>query len=345
MFMLLNLSLTFLIFFIGCKPLNINNNYSSGNSNTPIVPPAGDEVKKGELLSTIVTKQLENADLDKFTSLTQEQLNEVLTKISAKDPAYKKDLMLKILAENKLNNFVKNNNLDDEFIKAMKTDDKDDYAFSNALLESALKDGNGIDKTVKKDIVKKVFAREEKDFISKQAKGPMVLNINNFKKSFDTKLGQYALKINNDDFTNDATKNKVADKLTKIFALGPDAIDDFYAYITPLEVNPSLDSKKINGVIAKNIISLIVEKKLLQKILTNNEQASALFNVVANIDGIAYDIFNQGAVLDENLAENIRTYIVKNQSDFDLEVAEKIIELFKGISKNQNNFTPINPKP
>lgn len=331
MFMLLNLSLTFLIFFIGCKPLNINNNYSSGNSNTPIVPPAGDEVKKGELLSTIATKQLENDDLDKFTSLTQEQLNEVLVEVNKKDPAYKKDLMLKILAENKLNNFVKNNNLDDEFIKAMKTDDKDNYAFSNALLESALKDDNGIDKTVKKDIVKKVFALQN---------SPISIGVKGINEKFlkVPKLGKYALNILDDDFTNDATKNKVADNLTKIFALGNDTINDFYAYITPQSWGVK-NTAGIDNLTSRKIIRLILEKDLLKEIVKTDEHAESLINIVGTTLGI--DGSTLVGKLDDVLALDITNEMIINHSKYNQEIKEKIRQSFydRAEETSKNKFT------
>ena len=302
-----------------------------------VPPPPGDAAKKSELIESVVNKPaFDEADLDKFVSLDQTQLNEVLAEITKKDSAYKKDVMTKILTENKLNNFIKGDKLDDAFIAAFKTPDENDYAFSNALLTAALADGSGVLQKVQKDIVKKVFEREENGFISRISKQ---------RKAYKTKLGKNALIVTNKINLTEEEKVKIADKLKKIFAFGEEFITAFYDYIEPQEVKESLNSEKMNGQITKAIINLIVEKDLLKEIVTTREQAFALTETVGNIKGIGWsDILPDGKELDPDLALKIRNEMVTNPDKYNNKITEQVVNSFKILCQgvvgcDPNNFT------
>ncbi len=268
----------------------------------PPPPPPGDAVKKDELIESITNNPAFNAaDLDKFASLDEAQLKDVLAKIGAdKDADYKKDLMTKILAENKLNNFIKADQLDDAFIAAFKTADKKDYAFSNALLDAALKDGSGVSDKVKKDIVKKVFAftqRLEKQItgfnVSRQA-----ITLGAYPLATFSQVKFLTMKVKDDK------KNELEQKLKKIFELGDESIDAFYGYMIP-QSWPGDDNSNITDKmdyrISSAIINLIVEKKLVHKIITNKDQASKMIQVINRVkdkmknfdNALAKDILEQ----------------------------------------------------
>jgi hypothetical protein len=357
------LFISIFIFFISCKPF-VTNGRSAGSGSSqggpagpiltppppppippaPPPPPPGDAVKKDELIENITNNpNFDAADLDKFASLDQAQLTEVLAEITKKDSAYKKDLMTKILDKNKLNNFIKGNQLDDAFIAAFKTPDENDYAFSNALLDAALKDGSGVSQKVQKDIVKKVFEMEENGFIS---------SIHKQRKAYKTKLGKNALIVTNEIVPiNEKTlteeeKVKIADKFKKIFAFGEEFITAFYDYIEPHEVKESLNSEKMNGQITKAIINLIVEKDLLKEIVTTKEQAFALTETVGNINGIGWsNMLPDGKKLDPDLALKIRNEMVTNNPNkYNKEITEQVVNSFKNrcqgvVGCDPNNFT------
>lgn len=249
-----------------------------------VPPPPGDPVKKDELIESITNNPaFDEADLDKFVSLDQTQLNEVLAEITKKDPAYKKDVMTKILTENKLNNFIKGDNLDDAFIAAFRTPDENDYAFSNALLDVALKDGSGISLTVKKDVVKKVFAftqRVEEQPLTKAKVARQGINLGAYPLVTFSQLNLLTMRVKDDK------KNELEQKLKKIFELGDEAIDAFYGYMIP-QSWPGDDNIKITDKmdyrISSAIISLIIDKKMVDKIVTNKEQALKMIQVINRV--------------------------------------------------------------
>ncbi len=284
----------------------------------PPPPPPGDPVKKDELIESITNNPaFDEADLDKFASLDEAQLKDVLTEITKKDPAYKKDLMTKILAENKLNNFIKADQLDDAFIAAFKTADKKDYAFSNALLDAALKDGSGVSKKVQKDVVKKVFEREDSGQDLYKGYSPP--------KAKKTKLGTYALVVDNDivlinnkvpDEKEKAKKDEIGKRFAKIFSLGPEAVDDFYDYIEP-QTWTVISPEKMNPKIGKAIIKLILEKDLLKEIVRTPKHAQDLLNILHNADGFRK--------FDNDLSLEIKKKMVAKLDDYTQEV-KKFVE-------------------
>ena len=250
----------------------------------PPPPPPGDAVKKDELIESITNNPaFDAADLDKFASLDQAQLKDVLAKIGAdKDADYKKDLMTKILANNKLKNFIKADQLDDAFIAAFKTADKKDYAFSNALLDAALKDGSGVSKKVQKDVVKKVFAFTERLEMQKTGfnASRQAITLGAYPLATFSQVKFLTMKVKDDK------KNELEQKLKKIFELGDEAIDAFYGYMIP-QSWPGDDNSNITDKmdyrISSAIINLIVEKKLVHKIITNKDQASKMIQVINRV--------------------------------------------------------------
>ena len=354
------LLLSLFTFLIGCFPpvlVNSSGTPSSTNSSTdPTTPPLppkddrtlGDPPKqdtaagtakpskpndkadpqplpqvtiKNELISEINTKlALENSDLDKFKNLNQEELTEVFHELNKKAPHYKKDFMKQIVTSNKLSPFIKNNQLDDEFITSLQTKDEDNYSFSNSLLEAALNDNNVSDE-VRKQVVKKVFER---------IKGYS-------KNDYKTKLGTNALILFDDlsiinkedtDPREEDRKEAIANKLKKIFALGDEAINDFYAYIEPC-ISSYIRSEEMSDTFSRATIELILEQDLLKEIVNTKKQAHRLTYIVKAISGCQ---------LDHKLALKIRDKMLTNKADYNPTMTKYILEIFYnssyGVYKN-----------
>lgn len=325
---------------IGCLPpavVNSSGRTSSNNSTAdPITltdlakpddkaapQPLPQVTLKCELISEINTKlALESSDIDKFKNLNQEELREVFHELNKKAPDYKKAFMQKIVSTNNLSPFIKNNQLDDEFINSLKTQDEDNYSFSNSLLEAALNDNNVSDE-VKKEVVKKVFELGHNEAGSKF-----------LSPKYRTKLGNTAIILLDDialinkEFpypVDQDRKDQIADKLKKIFALGDEAIKKFYDYIISY-VCINTNSTLMCDPIAQAIITLILEKDLLKQIIKTEAHAYRLTYVIADW------------TLSHRFALKIRDKILNNKNDYDEKIIKFILEEFYKRAKDNEKY-------
>ncbi len=200
-------------------------------------------------------------DPTKFAGFNETQLKEALAKVAYKD----QDAFIdEIITTNSLKNLVINNKFAPDFISYIGNKN------SNKILTAGLDDAN-LSKEAKIDLVKNIF--KPSDAMPRA----MLALIN------PSKIQPQGADIYNGVINDNNEKNNVADKLTKLFALGDEAIDMFYNSLkvaTTESFTKALENNNMHSGAVSIILNLIIEKGMINQIVTKDKHIGDMMNVI-----------------------------------------------------------------
>lgn len=196
-----------------------------------------------------------------LAALNETALKEALEKITSKD---KEAFIDKTLADNSLKDLVRNDKFEPTFWQFINANN------SNKILSAGLNDAN-LSTKAKIDLIENIFQNNAGNTKPFHDAVPALIDISKV-KSLDLSTGE----INDEN-----EKNKVTDKLTKIFALGEKAIDSFYKFLIPTTLNLfNTENSRMTPVVSSTIIDLMIEKNLLNQIVTTEEHVDAMMQII-----------------------------------------------------------------